>query len=86
MAGTASKRVVVFACFDSFATVLLIWGELFGTVDPLLSIFGRAGHLSVQGSQAGTSSSKRCQNSEADASEGEPGQWYMEVTCAHHLK
>ena len=48
MAGAASKIAVVFACdLKNSGTVLLIWGELFGTMAALLLIFGRAGHLIV---------------------------------------
>ena len=48
MAGAASKSAVVFACvLENSGTVLLIWGELFGTMAALLLIFGRAGHLIV---------------------------------------
>ena len=49
MAGAAPKSAVVFAKFsDSLGTILLVWGELFGTMAALLLIIGRAGHLSVQ--------------------------------------
>ena len=48
LAGAASKSAVVFACvLENSGTVLLIWGELFGTMAALLLIFGRAGHLIV---------------------------------------
>ena len=44
----ASKSAICFACvLENSGTVLLIWGELFGTMAALLLIFGRAGHLIV---------------------------------------
>ena len=45
--GGFKKCTCVCVFFDNSGTVLLIWGELFGTMAALLLIFGRAGHLIV---------------------------------------
>ena len=46
--GRFKKRSCFCRFFDSLGMILLVLGELFGTIAALLLIFGRAGHLRVQ--------------------------------------